>query len=317
MALPQPSRITDALECIDQVFLNTPSFRDEGLSSLLGVDITFKDERQTPIGSFKGRGAEVLVSSLAAGTDIVCASAGNFGQGMAWAARRRGLPIIVFAAKTAVQCKLDRMVQLGADVRLEGDDFDDAKIAARAFAAARNAVFIEDGAHAEIAEGAGTLALELTRQHHRFDAVLVPLGNGALAAGVGCWMKNFERSTKVIAVAAVQSPAMGLAVLGRDYSNLPSNHTIADGIAVRVPVAEAVVAVRAVVDDVCFVAEESILRAVRLIEHSTGSKVEPAGAVGLAALLENPSMWAGERVAIPLCGGNRDGSVASAAAFAS
>ena len=293
---------------IDPVFLDTPSYTLASLSKAVGADVTLKDERLTPIGSFKGRGAEVIVQSYPKGTDFICASAGNFGQGMAWAARRHSSQLTVYAATTAVGCKIDRMRALGARVLLHGQDFDEAKIEAREVASKAGVVFIEDGAHAEIAEGAGTLALELTDAFDPFDAIFVPLGNGALAAGVGCWMKFRTPETRVVAVCAELSPAMGLAVLGRSVGTVPSSHTIADGIAVRVPVPAAVEAVRNVVDQVVFVDDESILKAMALVEEATGRRVEPAGAVGLAALLTQRARWSGARVVVPLCGGNRDDS---------
>lgn len=305
MQLPTPKRIAAAADSIDPVFLDTPSFRPDDLAREFGVELVFKDERATPIGSFKGRGAEFFAQGHAAGTAFVCASAGNFGQGLAWAARRRGGRLTVFASRRAARCKIEAMAALGARVELCGNDFDEAKDAARAYAASNGEVFVEDGAHPEIAEGAGTIALELTRAHDPFDAVFVPLGNGALVAGMGCWLKHCSPSTRVIAVAAAGAPAMGRAVLGQVYDTSQCD-TIADGIAVRVPVPAAVEAVRRVIDDVLFVSEDEIRTALDLIERSTGRRVEAAGAVGLAGLIQQRREWHRQRVAIPICGGNRD-----------
>jgi threonine dehydratase len=305
MAHPMSNRIAVARSRIDPVFLNTPVIRDDALQERFGVTILFKDERVTPIGSFKGRGAELIVQTYPPGTRFLCASAGNFGQGMAWAARRHGCALTVYAAKTAVPCKIKAMARLGADVILEGCDFEEAKSAAQKRAESSGEVFIVDGEHAEIAEGAGTLALELTESCEPLDVVFVPLGNGALAAGVGCWLKYKSPSTHVVAVAAKGAPAMGLAVLGRPFELAPC-HTIADGIAVRVPIPAAVDAVRKVVDEVTFVDDPAIRRAMEVIESTTQSLVEPAGAVGLAALMDQKSRWQGLRAAIPLCGRNRE-----------
>lgn len=290
---------------IDPIFLDTPIVRPVALSRELGIQLLLKDETVNPIGSFKGRGASVMVRSHPPGTRFVCGSAGNFGQGMAWATRAQGCSLTVFAAETAVQCKLDAMRALGAEVQLSGRDFDDAKDAARRHAETSGAIYIEDGAHREIAEGAGTLAIELVEAENRIDAVFVPLGNGALAAGVGCWLKTALPGIRVIAVAAAGAPSMGRAVLGQSYDPLAPPQTIADGIAVRVPIPSAVEEVRHWVDEVILVDEAEIIRAVRMLEASTGHRVEPAGAAGFAGLLRQADRWRGARVAIPICGRNR------------
>jgi threonine dehydratase len=302
---PDASRILTDRRKIDPVFLNTPVIHSNILAASHGVELIFKDERASPIRSFKGRGTELVVQSLPAQASVVCASAGNFGQGMAWAVRRRGGMLLVFAAESATRCKVDAMRALGAEVVLVGADFDEAKHAARAFAERTAHIFVEDGAHPEIAEGAGTIALELTEECCGFDAVFVPLGNGSLAAGIGCWFKHHSPSTRIVAVAAEGAPAMGKAVLGEEYDT-DRCATIADGIAVRVPVPAAVEAVRQVVDEVLFVSEADLRRAMNLIEDNTSATVEAAGAAGLAGLLAAPSNKWGRRIAIPICGGNRD-----------
>ncbi len=132
-------RIREAAGVIDPVFLNSPQFDCEPLSQRLGVNTILKVETVNPIRSFKGRGTDYLMHRLGAATQsIVCASAGNFGQGMAYACRKHGVPITVFAATKANPLKIERMRGLGATVELAGDDFDQAKDAARQFAAHSN-----------------------------------------------------------------------------------------------------------------------------------------------------------------------------------
>jgi threonine dehydratase len=304
MRSPDVSRIRPGLEKIDPVFLNTPTIYSDILAASRGIRMVFKDERASPIRSFKGRGAELVVQSLPAEAEIVCASAGNFGQGMAWATRRRGGRLQVFAAVGAASCKVAAMRALGAEVILRGADFDEAKDAARAFAARSDKIFVEDGAHAEIAEGAGTIALELTDECDELDAVFVPLGNGSLATGIGCWFKRYSPRTRVVAVVTAGAPAMGRAVLGQTYKSTGCA-TIADGIAIRVPVPAAIETVRGVVDRIIFVSEADIRLAMKLIEDATCDTVEAAGAAGLAGLLASSDEgW--RRVAVPICGGNRD-----------
>jgi threonine dehydratase len=304
--LPTAAGVRAARDAIDPVFLAMPVRTSAALDRLLGAEVVFKDETANPIRSFKGRGACAFVAGRQARETLVCASAGNFGQGLAWAARRVGMTCVVFAATTAVRVKLEAMARFGADVRLAGDDFDAAKAAARDFAEASGGVFVEDGAEIAIAEGAGTLALELTEAGHAAGHVLVPLGNGALASGVGTWIRHALPAARVTAVAASGAPAMAAAVRTGKIVSGAVIATIADGVAVRVPVPYAVTSVRAVVDDVALVDDDAIRAAMALASEHLGLVVEPAGAVGLAAMLCEPERWRGARVAIPLCGGNVD-----------
>src|SRR5262245_14168478 len=129
------TRIEEAARVIDPVFLRSPQFVSDAVNAELGLRLLCKVECVNPIRSFKGRGADYFVRCLGSTQEtLVTASAGNFGQGMAYACRTRDVPLIVFAAKTASHFKVNQMRALGADVRLVGVDFDDAKKAAREFA---------------------------------------------------------------------------------------------------------------------------------------------------------------------------------------
>ena len=305
-SMPQIERIEEAVGLIDPVFLHTPAIRSEALDRELGREIVLKVETLTPIRSFKGRGASYLLYRLgrAAQAGLVCASAGNFGQGLAHAARRHRVAATVFAATNASPLKIAAMRGFGAAVRLEGADFDAAKVAARAFAAGSGMLFVEDGAHPAIAEGAGTIARELDGADALGDAVLVPLGNGSLVNGVGAWIKARRPGTRVIAVAAAGAPAMANSWREGRAIETPSVATIADGVAVRTPVPEALEAMRSTVDEVVEVDDATILHAMRLAFATLGLVVEPAGAVGLAALLADPALLRSQRVSTILCGSN-------------
>jgi threonine dehydratase len=207
------------------------------------------------------------------------------------------------------------MRAFGADVRLEGADFVDAKDAARRFAATGAATFVEDGVDPEIAEGAGTIGPELLRRGDAFEAVVVPLGNGALLTGVGRWIKAAAPMTQVIGVVSRGAPAMAeswRAGPGHGIVTTARAETIADGIAVRVPVPEAVADMHGLVDDVLLVGDDDLLTAMRMLYRDEGLIVEAAGAAGLAALLAVPARFAGQRVATILCGGNVDAAQLSA-----
>ena len=311
-------RIREAADVIDPAFLHSPQFVCEQLSDRTGVTTVLKVESVNPIRSFKGRGADYLLHRLSStpsmgaaphrgtegeGLRIVCASAGNFGQGMAYACRKRAIPITVFAAQGANPLKVERMRALGATVALEGEDFDQAKDAARRHAEDHGQLFIEDGRIGAIGEGAGTIAVELTQSEAPFDAVFVPLGNGSLVNGVGTWLKHASPHTKVIAVCAASAPSMALSWKGRKAIDAPSS-TIADGIAVRVPVREAVDTMGGTVDDVLLVSEDEMRAAMRHVFDDAGLVIEPAGVAGVAAIAGHGREFEGRRVATILTGGN-------------
>jgi threonine dehydratase len=296
-------RIREAVGVIDPVFLNSPQFDCEPLSARIGVATVLKVETVNPIRNFKGRGTDYLVHRLGAATQsIVCASAGNFGQGMAYACRKRGVPITVFAASNGNQLKIERMRELGATVQLAGDDFDQAKDAARQFAANHSHPFVEDGSLGAIGEGAGTMAVELTRSFE-LDAIFVPLGNGSLVNGIGTWIQNASPKTRVIAVCAEGAPSMALSWRQRKPVEAETS-TIADGIAVRVPVPDAVEIMATTVDEVMLVPDDEMRTWMRHLFADAGLVVEPAGAAGVAAIARVAAEWKGSRVATVLTGGN-------------
>ena len=302
-------RIADAARVIDPAFAGTPQFESDALSERLGMRMLCKVETLNPIRSFKGRGTDFLLHRLAedggdGAPELVCASAGNFGQGLAYAARRRGRPVRVFAAETANPFKVDRMRQLGARVHLDGRDFDAAKDAARAHAERADARFVEDGREPASAEGAGTIAVELLAWPAPLDALLVPLGNGALAAGVGTWVKAHAPSTRVVAVCAAAAPSMARSLAEGRVVTTERADTVADGIAVRVPIPEALDDLRPVLDEVLLVEETHLLDAVRAVAHHAGVIVEPAGVAGVAALVAHGERFRGATVGTILCGAN-------------
>jgi threonine dehydratase len=219
-------RIEQAAGIIDPVFLNSPQFRAEALEQQLGCRVVVKVETLNPIRSFKGRGTEYLAATLSGRPHLVCATAGNFGQGMAFAARKRGLRLTIFASATANPLKIERMRALGAEVRLVGDNFKVAHSAAKAFAAENGAELIEDGRVPAITEGAGTIGLELLRWPEPFDAILVPLGDGALLAGVARWVKAHRPATQMIGICASGAPAMERSWRARQAQELGRDETV-------------------------------------------------------------------------------------------
>ena len=297
-------RIEQATAVIDPVFLDSPQFRAQSLEPMLGCRLVVKVETMNPIRSFKGRGAEYLVASLEGRPYLVCATAGNFGQGMAYAARKRGLQLTIFAGVTASPLKVERMRALGATVRLVGEDVNAAHLAAREFAADVGAQLVEDGRDLAIAEGAGTIGLELLRWPEPFDAIVVPLGDGALLAGVARWVKAHHPATQMIGVCASGAPAMERSWRAGRVQAQEQTDTIADGIAVQTPFPEALADITGLVDDILLVEDRSLVAAMRHAHQELGIVLEPSGAAGLAALFSHPKRFSGQTVGTILTGGN-------------
>jgi threonine dehydratase len=296
--------IAAASEAIDPAFRDTPQFEAETLSKQLGFRVVVKVETLNPIRSFKARGAQFLVSQMSGSPHLVCATAGNFGQGMAYAARERGWPITIFVGANANPLKVDRMRQMGATVRAGSDDPDVLHAEAETFAREHGAHLVQDGREAAIAEGAGTIAIELLRWPKCFDDIVVPLGDGALLGGMARWIKAQCPTTRVIGVCATASPAMERSWRSRRVVSAPCDGTIAAGIAVGTPFEEAVSDLTDLIDDVVLVPDTSLITAMQLAHKELGLVLEPAGAAGLAALLDHREQFQGRLVATVLTGGN-------------
>lgn len=286
------------------VFSRTPQFECDSLSELFSIRLILKVETLNPIRSFKGRGAVLLLAKSDSKIPIVCASAGNFGQAMAYACRERGVQLTVYASINANPLKIERMKALGANVILRGEDFDAAKLEAKNAAKNSGSRFVEDSLDIETVEGAGTIGLELIKYPDDIDVLLIALGNGAMINGIGTIFKKSSPQTRIIAVQAAGAPAMVESWREQKMVVHNSVNTIADGIAVRIPVPEALEDMQDVVDDTILVEEESILKAMKLIHLHAGIVSEPSGAVGIAALIENKDRFKGMTVATIICGGN-------------
>lgn len=296
------ARVERAASAIDPVFLNTPQFLAEELREPLGCEVVLKVETVNPIRSFKGRGTDWLARSGGA-APLACASAGNFGQGLAYAGRTHGREVHVFTARDANPMKVQRIRALGAQVDAVDGDFDDARETVAEAATERGWQLVVDGLDTEIAEGAGTIAVELAR-HGKLDHLLVPVGNGSLICGVAAWVKHASPDTEVIAVGPAAAPAMERAWRTGDMSVGGPTATIADGLASRVPVPEAVELMREVVDRFVLVDDQALLTAMRLLYERCGLITEPSGAAGVAGVMALGEELRDRAVATPLCGSN-------------
>jgi threonine dehydratase len=301
------ANIVRSAQVIPSEFLNSPQYDCEPLSELLGCHITLKLDFTNPIRSFKGRGASFLVSEMRRCGDtrhIVCASAGNWGQAMAYACRTLHIPIVIYASVHASPHKIARMKALGAEVRLAGEDFDAAKDAAKAYAKSVEGWMVEDGYETAVSEGHGTIAMELLSRKNSYDAVAIPLGNGAMLNGMARWFKSVAPEIRVLGISSEGADAMEKSWRHQKITSRTRANTIADGIAVRVPIAEAVEDMRGLVDDVLLINDTHIVDAMRLVYRHAGLMLEPAGAVSVAAIVAHQSQFAGLKVACVLCGSN-------------
>jgi threonine dehydratase len=301
-------RIRGAVDTIDPVFLDTPALPCAPLGEALGCSVTLKVETRNPIGSFKGRGTETVANAArdAGASRVVCASAGNLGQALAYSGPRRGLHVTVVAARTASPVKLRRITALGADLRLDGEDIEDARLRAREIAAADGAYLVEDSLDLATCEGAATIGLELVRDDPTLDVVLVALGGGALASGVGYVARSLADHVEVIGVQPLGAPAMALSWRRGAVIETDRIDTIADGVAGRCPIPEVLDDLLAVLSDVILVREDSIKAGMRALYEHAGLVVEPSAALGIAAVLEQPERFAGRRVSTIVCGSNVD-----------
>jgi threonine dehydratase len=294
-----PTSIRAAAGAIDPVFTDTPQYVHDGLTARLGVPVVVKVETVSPIRSFKGRGTWVAVRGLAGegriGPDraIVVASAGNFGQGVAYAARALGVPAVVFTSRNANRAKLARMRALGATVIESGDDFDDARTASEAYAADHDAELLVDGDDPRISTGAATLALEVTDAIEAghlpaLAAVSVPVGNGALINGVGAWLRHASPGTRVVGVQAEGADAMTRSFTAGQPVDTERAATYADGIASRIAVPRAVELMAGRVDAMQTVPEHALHAAQAELTDVLGITVEGAAAASWAGLLAGP-----------------------------
>lgn len=287
----------------------TPLLRADTISSRLDANIWLKREDCTPIGSFKLRGAITTAGALASevpDAGVCVASAGNYGLAVVSACVRYGIPVTVVAPSGATPSKLDRIRLLGGRVEIRGRDFDTAKEYARNEARRVGAAFWEDGVIEHMATGAGTIAAELLESPATWDMVIVPLGNGSLLKGIAQQMKRRSPRTKVVAVTAGGAPSMAHALLGRQWDESASPDTLADGLAVRVPIPGIVNELRSLIDDVWTVDESDILPAVKTLMELEQVMAEPSAATPIAAIARRADDVRRNRIAAIVTGAHLD-----------
>lgn len=290
------------------MFLDTPLYYCEALERNLGCAVSIKLETANPVRSFKARGTEVVASLLAdkGSRAVVCGSAGNLGQALAWSGRARGLEVTVVASRFAPAVKLDRIRALGAELELVDGDNEMARARAAVIAQRDGIALLDDSLDIETCEGAATIGLELADAGPSFDAVLIALGGGALATGVGHVMKALAPDVEVICIQPAGAPAMTQSWRQRRVVTTDSTDTIADAVAGRFPIPEVLNDLLLVANDAVLVQEASIIAGMRVLLEDAGLVVEPSAALGIAAILEDRDRFAGRHVVAIVCGSNVD-----------
>jgi threonine dehydratase len=287
--------------------VNTPCLHSRTLSELTGAHVWLKFENLQFTASFKERGALVKLASLdkdRARGGVIAASAGNHAQGVAYHARRLGIPAVIVMPRYTPSVKVEHTREFGAEVVLAGDGFDAAKAHALQLAASRQLEFIHPYDDPLVVAGQGTIALEMLAVQPGLDTLIVPIGGGGLISGMSIAAKALKPDIEVIGVQSARFPAVYAALKGLEPQFGASS--IADGIAVREPGRITLATLHTLIDDVVLADEGEIEQAIVMLLEIEKTVVEGAAAVVLAALLHHQERFAGRNVGLVLTGGNID-----------
>lgn len=304
---PTWAGVEAAAELLSGIAEETPLAHSRWLSELTGTEVLLKCENLQRTGSFKLRGAYTRISRLSAAeraSGVVAASAGNHAQGVALAAQMLGIPARIFMPEGAALPKVQATQGYGAEIELVGVDVGASIAAAQEYSSTTGAVMIHPFNHSDIVVGQGTVGLEILRQVPDVGTILVPVGGGGLVAGIAL-LREVRPDVRIVGVqTSAVSPYVPSLSAGTPML-VPGLPTMADGIAVTEPGAVPFAVVAELVDDVVTVSEESLSRALIGLLERAKLLVEPAGAAGVAALLERPNDFPGPVVPV-LSGGNID-----------
>jgi threonine dehydratase len=259
------------------------------LSRRLGNRVLFKREDLQPVFSFKVRGAYNKIAHLSqsvASRGVICASAGNHAQGVALAARKRGIPSTIVMPQTTPQIKVQAVIDFGGDVVLHGDDYDQAYEHALTLARERQLSFIHPFDDPDVIAGQGTIGMEILRQHpgEDIDAIFVAIGGGGLIAGIAAYVKYLFPKIRIIGVEPEDADAMFQSLQARKRVTLDRVGIFADGVAVRRVGEETFRLAREYVDEVLTVTTDEMCAAIQDIFEDNRTIVEPAGALAVAGI---------------------------------
>ncbi|HXS27762.1 MAG TPA: threonine ammonia-lyase, biosynthetic [Steroidobacteraceae bacterium] len=286
MASPYIERILKAR--VYDVAIESPLDPAPRLSQRLGARVLLKREDLQPIFSFKLRGAYNKIAHLSeavARRGVICASAGNHAQGVALAARRRGVPAMIVMPQTTPQIKVQAVIDLGSEAVLHGDDYDAAYERAAQLGRERNLAFVHPFDDPDVIAGQGTIGMEIARQSGgELDAIFVPVGGGGLVAGISVFIKYLYPRVRVIGVEPEDASAMYQSLQAGRRVILERVGIFADGVAVRRVGEETFAIARECVDEIILVSTDEICGAIQDVFEDTRSIVEPAGALAVAGI---------------------------------
>jgi threonine dehydratase len=270
------------------VAIESPLDEAPRLSARLGNRVYFKREDLQPVFSFKLRGAHNKIAHLddaALRRGVICSSAGNHAQGVALAARKRGIRAVIVMPKSTPAIKVEAVRALGGEIVLFGDAYDDAYTHAQEIAAAEGLEFVHPFADPDVIAGQGTIAVELARQWREIpDAVFVPIGGGGLVSGIGAYLKSCFPSIRIVGVEPFEAATMYESLRAGYPVKLDRVGMFADGVAVK-RVADTTFAIaQEVVDEIILVGTDEICAAIKDIFEDSRVLTEPAGALAVAAI---------------------------------
>lgn len=304
--------INEAYSLVHKVVHRTPLVHSRTLSRLLCGEIYLKLECLQRTGSFKIRGAYYAISKMKdaiMSRGCVAASAGNHAQGVAFAASSLGIRAVIVMPTFSPTAKVQATIGYGAEVILHGKTYDEAVAEASRICDERNSVFIHSFDNPAVIAGQGTIGLEMMEDLPDLDVIIVPVGGGGLISGVSVAVKNLNPEVAIYGVQAAGSASMVASLKKGNLVNLQNVDTIADGIAIKRPSRLTFDIIKRLVDEVVVVTDDEIADATFLLLERTKQVVEPAGAVGLAALLSKKIDVTGKNVGVIISGGNIDMSL--------
>ena len=304
----KPGDVAAAAERIRPVVVRTPLRRSGGLSEVSGVDVWLKLETEQVTGSFKLRGAANTLSTLSRQhreIGVVASSAGNHGLGVAFAARREGVPATIYVPHNAPNVKKDGIAALGASIIDSAPDYDAAMVLAKRHAAQLGAYFINPCVGDPLIAGQGTVALEVFEELPDLATMVVPVGGGGLLGGTGVYLRGAAPHVRIVGAQSELTAAMSRSLAADRLVEIPSVPTLADGLAGQID-AEALDIGRYALDEMLTVTEHELARAIAWLHHEESVTAEGAGAVGVAAVLGGKIAGLTGPVAIVVSGGNID-----------
>ncbi len=311
-SLPKFSDLINAQSLLSKIVKRTPLERSKSFSVMSGADVHLKLENFQTTGSFKVRGAYYKIANLTpeeSSKGVLCASAGNHAQGVAYAATSLGVKSTVFMPVFAPPLKVIATRSYGAEVILTGETFDDAFKAALEFQKQTGATFVHPFNDPHIIAGQGTVGLEIFEQLREVDEVLVPIGGGGLISGIAIALKQLNPAIRIIGVEADGAQSMKTSIENGKHSTLNSVNTIADGIAVKSPGNLTFEAARKLVDEFVVVNDTEMAHTAYLLMQRSKILAEPSGVAAMAAVLYQKTNIKGRKVVPIVSGGNVNMSI--------